>query len=344
MMIPIVERSIERGHRLTTLATKRAPHHSPAFVSCSLTTREIEQHILADPQFLRTLAGECKTARNPHDASVAVHLKHHPFLLPLHTSQQRSQYRKQLVLLTYRCDPREQYERYPLFDKHMKKHRDVVAKAHKPQVQQNRDGVGTDNLRAKYAMLHLQSVLEPGAFITLPSKSASALLTISDNMLHSAPIIYNTGDETDIESRMLDTGDYDQPSSSACVFRVVHLRPSQQRYIHSAGFVLPGTSIAIAKVSVRKFREDTQVYSLALEPGFTCIDDSTYILSASDIVACGVDVACETLLRWQEDGPVEFSMSELPDDVDRSLAEPLLHKLAAAAGVEAIGVYHNEQG
>jgi hypothetical protein len=353
-MIPIVERSIERGHRLTTLATKRAPHHSPAFVSCALRTREIEQHIAADPQFLQMLAAHCKSVRNPKHGSIAVHLQHHPLLLPLQSRFRRSQFRKQLVLLTYRCDPREQYERYPLFDKCIRKRREMLAKGHTQRAQQPQDvGGGADHIRAKYAMMHLQSVLVNGVLLTIPDKHASALWTLSDSMLHSAPMKYKDVDEVDIDSHMLDVAAHDQheddvvgsSGSGASVFRVVHLRPSQQRYIHSAGFSLSSTSIAMCKVNVRTPQDDTSVLSVVLEPDFSCMDDSTFILSATDIAGAGVDVACESFVQWQEDGHIEYSMSELPDDADRCIAEVLLHTLAiAAAAGGAGGTYHNERG
>ena len=69
MMAPIVERSIERGHRYLTLFTRRSPHHSAAFLSSFLRLPEIKWLLDHDHFFCATWRSIAISAHTHSDAA-----------------------------------------------------------------------------------------------------------------------------------------------------------------------------------------------------------------------------------------------------------------------------------
>ena len=151
MMVPTVERSVERLHRYTTLATQVAPHHGPAYVSSSLRVSEMEKFIHGRPAFLEELGAKCEITRKWHRCSRALGMSSHPLLQNI---QNRFTFRRTMSMLCYRADARVQYERYPRIAKLIGQAQEQIATERCEQAQRPTDH--PEYVQAKYAMQHLQ--------------------------------------------------------------------------------------------------------------------------------------------------------------------------------------------
>ena len=154
--IPIVERSIERQHRMVSSEMSHVTNYTPQYLSCGLRNNEVESRLRADPGFLSELAAKCSLVQNPREAAIKLSFAGHRLLQAVDPDA-RFAYARLLHLLVYRCDPRAQYEFFPHVKKILTSFNKTVGAA---QSASGSIELGSaESLFAKYALEHFQNVV-----------------------------------------------------------------------------------------------------------------------------------------------------------------------------------------
>ena len=273
-----------KGTSFDILALKRSPHYSPPLVSCALRIEEIRWRLESSGDFLRELGAHCLALRKPQECAQILGFDRHR-LMPRFENSARFKYRQALVRLVYRCDPRVQYERYPAVAKAVNSARaEFEASRFRQQGLQAvpaaalaapvyADAPREQRVLCKYAVHHLQHVLSPGDIISIDFDGGHTLRPlIASEVQHrsAARIAFQDEDqrpaaEDDVGSLVPVPAVGVPAAHRYSIFRVIHVRPGHQKYIHSVGFKLQETAIALSAVG---FVDDLHdVLSLAADSG-----------------------------------------------------------------------------
>ena len=326
MWIKNAERSAERPHRLTHMETDHAPNHSPAYLSSKLRAPEFRRRVSAEPVFLQEVARHASAVRNPMAAARVLGLDANPILAERCPSKEATKFRTTLVNLTYRTDPRVQYERFTKFQTLIAKaRRDLAARRSdlrrslQPVTEASGDEQGA---MAKYAFQHLQQTCNNSSVFTLKCELNTVTpFTYLMNVGSRQTVLHMRDDE-------VIGADPAVASIHGVVFRVVVARPASLRFVESAGFQIPLESIAIQRLSLVDVAPDSIAVSLTNRAGN--IHDLTHILTADNLLQVGMANVDRHFKQWVTSASETMAALPFENRESRSIVEHLTTQLIKA--------------